>query len=220
MTMQPPSYTVDSNSAAKAGIPKNARIQTSGAYVGVITKAKSVQSQRTGAFGIEFDFKSDSGETSNMMTIWISKESGEVFEGFKAIVDAIAFCTKQRDYAPVMTRIKEYDFDARAEVEVQAWCYPALMNKPVGLILQAEEYAKGSGELATRMNIIGAFGAQSRKLPAELMEKDSKAEMLDKILANLKDKKLKNGGGNQQAGRPAQQNQPVFEDFDDSNIPF
>jgi hypothetical protein len=213
----PPSFTVDTTLAASAG-NGNSRINTSGAYTGIITKAKYVTSSRTGAQGIEFDFKSEAGQTANMMTLWIADANGKTYDGFKGIVDSMAFLMKQNAYSPAQVRVTEYDFAEGQEVTRQVWAYPALMGKPIGLVLQAEEYAKNNGDTGTRMNIVRAFGAASRMTVSEITSKAEKATAIDAMLLTLKDKKI-----NQDRQAPAivgrGQYAEKFDDFDD-DIPF
>lgn len=204
-----------------AGNGRMQRIQTSGAYVGTITKAKHVVSGSKGAHGIEFSFEAEQ-EKADYMTLWVMKQDGSVIEYFQGIADSIATCMKQREYSAQQATITEYDYTTRQKAQVQAWVYPALMNKPVGLILQAEERQKNNGDVVTRMNIVGAFDAQTRQTAVEILDK-AEPELLNKIVASLKDKKLKpqNGYGGYSNTDDAQPQtaQQGFEDYD-GDIPF
>ncbi len=215
--MQAPSFTISSNLIAQSS-SGGQRIKTSGAYTGTIKVAKHVVSSGKGTHGIEFSFESPEGK-ADYMTLWVMQANGDIIQGFKGIADSIAACMQQRGYTPAVATISEYDFESRQEVQVQATVYPELMNKPVGLILQAEEYQKNNGEIATRMNIVGAFNAETKQTAIEVLKKQE-ATKLDEIVANLKDKKLPVS----QQARPtsaggANGAESTFEDFDD-DIPF
>ncbi len=224
---KPPSFKINTDLIRGAGNGGQQRIQTSGAYVGTITKAKHVISRHKQTHGIEFAFESPQGK-ADFMTLWVMQANGSVIEGFQGIADSIAACMKQREYSPQQASITEYNFETRQEEQTQAWIYPALMNKPVGLVLQAEEYRKGNGDIATRMNIVAAFDAQTRQTAVEILD-GAQPEMLDRIVASLKDKKLKESdvqagyagygsySSNQQANGA---DSSSFEDFQDDDIPF
>jgi len=178
-------YNLDTDKARDGDSTGSNRINTSGAYTGIITVAKAVTAN-TGASGIEFSFKSDDGQEAHYMTLYTRNAQGESIFGEKRL-NTIMTCLKVRSINPVQAQIKEYDFDAQQEIEVTRDVYPDLMNKPIGLVLQMEEYFNNSGNKKSRMNIYGAFDAQTRQTAIEILDQ-LPAERLDKMVENVRDK--------------------------------
>jgi hypothetical protein len=185
------------------------RITDTGAYVGVITVAKDVTAQ-TGTTGIELSFKSNDGLEAHFLTLWTKNSNGESIFGEKQL-HALMTCLKAKTITGKDAIIEEYDFDARQNVKRQVTVYPELMNKPIGLVLQREEY-EGSNGIKNKMVFFAPFEAATRKTAAEILDQKP-AEQLDKILSNLKDKLLKTHS------QPASNDGQLPNDFDD-DIPF
>jgi hypothetical protein len=186
------------------------RITDTGAYVGVITVAKDVKAG-TGTTGIELSFKSNDGLEAHYLTLWTKNANGESIFGEKQL-HALMTCLKVKSITGKDAIIEEYDFDARQNVKRQATVYPELMNKPVGLVLQREEY-EGPNGIKNKMVFFAPFEAATRKTAAEILDQKP-AEQLDKILKSLKDKTLKAGS------RTTRTDEQIDADFDDSEIPF
>lgn len=210
--MQAPIIRVSSKTVIEADKSGFSRITKSGAYIGVITLAKA-EASSTKTMGIKFNFDGDEGKAEGM-TLWIQKADGSVINGFMGIIEGIATVLRQREIAPAQAMIKEYDYQEGCEIQKSAYVYQGLMNKRIGLILQAEEYENSNGDTKIKMNIIGSFDPETRMTPSEILEKAAEPKKLEQKLAYLKDKKLT---------RQTQQQSPTssskFEDFEDE-IPF
>lgn len=206
--MNAPTINLDSNMAregsAGAGFQS---IKTSGAYTGMITKAKFVTAS-TGTTGIEFAFECVSGASADFMTLWLQKTDGTQLSGVK-VLHALLACLRLGTATPANGTVECWDKASSAYRPEQATIYPGLMNKPIGLLLQSEEYLGDSG-VKTSMNIFAAFDPESKQMAAEIMDA-APATALDKIVPTLKDKKL--APANQQSS--AQEQPPVYDD-----IPF
>jgi hypothetical protein len=188
-------YNLNTNNAKQVGVA--ARIQEKGAYKGVFTRAEFVQSKK-GTQGIEFSFKAESGQTADYLTIWTVDASGKELYGRK-VIDALMTCLALRSINAKTASIKKYDHEAKQEMQVEATIFPEMMNKPVGLLLVREEYAKNNGTTDWKMTIVGAYEATQLLTPREILEKTGPGQ-LPKIVAVLQDRPMKNKPRQQQAG--------------------
>lgn len=212
-------YQLSADDAREGSGGGSSRISGSGAYIGVLTKAKHIVAT-TGAVGVECEFESKVGEQARF-TLYTHNKSGELIYGCKQL-QALMAVLKLRGIQPQQATIEEYDFDSRQVVKVQAEIYPDLMNKPVGVVFQMEEYMNGSGDVKMRPNFFAPYNAETSQLAVELLDQEP-AKKLEKILQNLQDKKLppqtrppavRGNGGNYPASNANQM--PAFDD----DIPF
>lgn len=205
-------YSLDPNKAREGSGRTSSRITETGAYVGVITVAKAVTAG-TGAKGIELAFKSNDGLDANYLTLYTHNKDGNPIFGEKQLY-ALMTCLKVKTITAVERVITEYDFDMKKDVQKPATVYLELMNKPIGLVLQAEEYENSNHEVKEKMSYFTAFEASTKKLAVEILDQKS-AEALDKILKNLKPKKLKRANGAQ-----SETTAPAEASFKDDDIPW
>jgi hypothetical protein len=210
------SYTLNANNAKAVGVA--ARIDQLGAYVGTFTRAEALSSDK-GTQGVEFSFKSNEGQSADYLTLWTINNQGADLYGRK-VLDALMVCMRVRGIAAKQAKIKKWDAQRGAEVEVLAQIFPELMNKPIGLLLVREEYEKDDGTTAWKMVIVGAFDPGTHQTPREILENVQQPEQLKGMISALRDRPLrkKSGQGGSQGqggGRPA----PNFADMDD-DIPF
>ena len=182
-------YTLDTQAARQANT--TGRITETGAYTGIFTKAKKVVSQK-GVIGIEFSFKDEFDNSADYLTVWTVSKDGNQTYGYKQLM-ALMTCLRLNEIASQSGLVEEYDSVAKQAINVSAEVYPALMNKQIGVLLQAEEYEKGTGEIGQRMNLFGFFDAASRLTAVEILDKKTSPEVLDKMLGSMQPiKKLKN----------------------------
>lgn len=174
-------YTLDTD-AAKQADTGNGRISETGKYVGMFTKAKKVTSTQ-GTEGIEFSFEANNGQSADYLTTWTVNKEGKQIYGFKQLM-ALMTCLKVRTIEPKAGEVEEYDSTAKQMVKHKAEIYPALMNKPVGVLLQMEEYEKKDKSIGTKASFAGFFDPQTEQVAIEILEK-SEARVLEKLVSQL-----------------------------------
>lgn len=213
-------FALTRNDANARKIGGSGRIQTTGAFDGVFTRAEAKKST-TGALGIEFDFKGNDGSTASFLSVWHQNGEGKELSGMK-IVDAILLLLRAKSTSPVMGMVEKWDSVAREVTKQKLLVYPDLMGKQIGLLLQVE-HDEYQGKPTQKMIIYGMYDIASGKTPMEIIDKKPAGGLAGQIAA-LKDKyaKPKNGGtttpahhGNHSGARPASN----FADMDDE-IPF
>ncbi len=180
-------YTIDAN-AARAADQLNSRINETGKYIGVITRAEEVTSKQ-GTKGVEISFRSDDGQTADYLTMWTSSASNPQLYGFKQLM-AIMACCKVRTITATPGQVEKYDRDSGSMAKMAATIYPELTGKRIGLLLQVEEYQKRDGSIGEKMGLAGAFEADTKYTASEIMDKAIKPEKLARMVASLKDRRL------------------------------
>ena len=213
-------YSLDTK-AARAADTSGASIKELGKYVGEFTQAKALVSKNTGAKGIEFAFKSMSGQKANL-SIYTMSASGEHYQGYDALM-AIMTCMSLRNIKPVLGKAVKYDYDTRKEVTEECEIFPDLC-KPIGLLLETEDYLKQNGETGTRMVMKSIFQANTELVASEILDKKTVPQQLEKMVTGLRHRALKTAQrtaqhSSSQSGPPA--GHPAAGGFDDpDDIPF
>ncbi len=206
-------YDLDVNSARKADT-SGASIKELGKYVGEFTQAKEITSKRTGTKGIEFAFKSTSGQKANL-SIYTMSAAGEKYQGYDALM-AIMTCMGLRNIKPVEGMVSRYDYDQKEDVQEKGKMFSDL-HKPIGLLLETEDYSKKDGSVGTRMVLKNVFRASDEFTASEILDRKTAPELLPKFVAGLRHRPLKG------AARPAQHHDNAMPDVpysDDDSIPF
>jgi hypothetical protein len=211
-------YAVNRENAIAAS--GNARISEKGKYVGQFTRAEYVVSDK-GTIGIDFSFKGSDGATADYLTIWTqSKDGSEIFG--RKVVDAMMTCVRAKTMEAKRARVEKYNAATKQKEMMDAYIYPELMGRDIGLLLYVEEYVKNNGNVGTKMVISGCFEADSGKTAQEIWLKEP-ATALPGLVASLRDKPLaggakpaarSSGGGNSQTPPSGGY------DFDDQDISF
>lgn len=208
-------YALDTQSARKAD-QTGSRITELGKYVGTFTQAEDITAG-TGTKGLALRFESN-GQSANL-SLYTMKSDGEKIMGYQALM-AIITCMQLRNIAPKAGTVKVWDNETRTEVTKQAQVFPELCGKPIGLLLETEDYTKNDGGIGTRMVIAGIFRADTELTASEILDKKTQPEQLHKMVARLHHRPVK--GAAKQAPRPAAATAgggSGFDDFDDQ-IPF
>lgn len=213
-------YTLDPAEAKKTEYT-GSRIDETGKYLGKFTRAEDIKAQ-SGAIGIEFDFEATDGRKTRL-NIYTRNKLGEPIFGQKMLM-ALMTCMKVREINAKAAKVTKYDYDTKADAVKDAHVFPELQEKPIGLLLQAEEYEKSDGSgTGWKMNIAGCFDSATELTPSEILDKRTKPEVLAKMVAALKDKPLKAGAAPRAAATGGGGNAPAgagrFDDMDD-DIPF
>lgn len=182
-----PIYELDRERAIQGSGSVLQRISKTGAYKGIFTKAKAIVADK-GSLGIEFDFEAVDGSIAKFMKLWTFNKSLEIIHGQNKL-NAIMTCMRVHKLKPAKRMIKDYDLSQGKEVETMAVLYPDLMNTPIGLFLQSEEYITNAGNISYQMNIFSAFNAQTMQTASEMWNKQQPTE-IEKFVETVKDKKL------------------------------
>lgn len=206
-------YNLDTD-AAKQADSGNGRINETGKYIGMFTKAKKVSSKQ-GTQGIEFSFEANNGQTADYLTVWTINSEGKQIYGYKQLM-ALMTCLKVCSIDAKMGEVEEYDTAAKQMITHQAEIYPALMNKPIGVLLQMEEYEKKDSSVGTKPTFAGFFDPQTEQVAVEILEK-SEARVLEKLVGQLVPvKKMKGSRSTSNAAYSGAESGPAFDD----SIPF
>lgn len=182
-------YTLDPN-AAKQADNFFSKIEQKGKYLGVITRAEQVTSQK-GSKGVDFSFKANDGATADYLTLWTHNTDGKQLQGFNTLM-AIMTCLRVRELKAEDGEVEKYDRDQQKRVKAVAPLFKELMGKPIGLLIHMEEYAKTKGGSAWKPMISAPFD-KDEFTASEILAKAQKPETLAKMVQALRDRLLRNG---------------------------
>lgn len=207
-------YTLDMD-AAKQADTGGGRITETGKYIGQFKVAKKVLSTK-GTQGIEFSFEATNGQSADYLSMWTVNQAGERIYGFKQLM-ALMTCLRVKGMSASMATIEEYDRDSNGMVKKQAEVYKDLMNKPIGILLQMEEYEKKDGTVGEKPAFAGFFDAKTEQVATEVLEQ-AQPKILEKLIGQLVPvRKLK---GSRSAAPASHSNSMPPSAFDDDSIPF
>lgn len=211
-------YALDTKAAQKADQTGN-RINSLGKYVGTFTQAEDITAT-TGTKGIALRFESNGQGAS--LSLYTKKADGETIMGFQTLM-AIMTCLGLRNIEPKQGTVKAWDRDSNTEITKNATVFPDLCGKPIGLLLETEDYLKSDGSTGTKMVVAGIFQAKTELTATEILERKTTPLMLPKMVERLHHRPLKAAKATASA-RPAAQTSAGgsgsgFEDMDD-DIPF
>jgi hypothetical protein len=178
------SLNLDINDARQAD-RLNSSIRESGKYIGVITRAEKLLSEKN-TEGLGISFKTDDGATANYLDLYTVNAKGEKLPSM-ATVQAILCCTKTKSANEGNITFKAWDKVQKKEVDKTANGYPDLMGKRIGLLLQRElsDNPKDSSKPNDRVVVYGVFEAETGFTASEILDKATKPEKLDKMLQVL-----------------------------------
>lgn len=215
-------YTLDVQAARHADTA-GATIKEIGKYVGEFIQAKDVVTKKGGR-GIEFIFKSQGGQKANL-AIYTTGANGDRYQGYDALM-AIMTCLQLRGIKTAPGKVTRYDFEAKKEVIEDGTVFPDL-HKPIGVLLETEDYEKKDGSIGTRMVLKNVFQPSTELTASEILDKKTQPELLAKMVEGLRHRPLKgarqpaprqdDGFGGPPAGHPASSG---FDEMDDGSIPF
>jgi len=196
-------------------------IQRTGKYTGKFTQAVCFEAQ-SGAKGVEFTFISDTGEQTDF-SIFTQGKDGQDLYGLNQ-VHAIMACMRLRGATVAMQKASVWDNNERKRVEKLVPQLAGILNKPIGVLLELEEYEGRDGDTKKRMQFAHAFEAASELMADEVLAKKETPERLPREVAKLKDRAMRERGGGRSlppfnANKPHDERNPPPADFDD-DIPF
>jgi hypothetical protein len=209
-------YQLDTTEARKAD-SAGAFITGMGKYIGQFTQAADITTN-TGTRGIALNFETGEGQKARL-SIYTLRANGEKIMGHQTLM-AIMTCLKLKAIEARPGQVKHWNFETRAEETVQGKLYPDLQGKPIGLLLETEDYLKRDGSTGTRMVIKGVFQADTELTASEMLDRKTRPEQLARMVAGLRHRPLKNAApapaaqANSSAGSGS-----GFDDLDDG-IPF
>ncbi|MDR0274112.1 MAG: hypothetical protein LBI48_01990 [Burkholderiaceae bacterium] len=207
-------YKLDTNEARKAD-NAGAFISEIGKYIGKFTQAEDIKAT-TGTRGIALNFESDAGQKARL-SLYTEKANGDRIMGYHTLM-AIMACLQLRGIEPRPGPVKHWNPDTRAEETENGTLYPDLQNKPIGLLLETEDYLRKDGKSSTRMVIKGVFQASTELTASEILDRKTKPEQLARMVASLRHRPLKGNpatlAAHAQSGAGS-----GFDDMDD-DIPF
>lgn len=209
-------YALDSTAARKADTT-GSMISELGKYVGQFIQAEEVKAS-TGTEGIAFVFQSQSGQKARV-SLYTLKTDGTKLSGFETVM-AIMTCLSLRNIDAKPGTITRWNSEIKAEEKVPGRIFPELQGKPIGVLLETEDYTKNDGNLGTRMVLKAVFQAGTELTASEILDKKTTPEHLPRMVAGLRHRPLK-------TAKPAQRSAPApaggsgsgFDDMDD-DIPF
>lgn len=207
-------YALDANEARKADSTGNS-IREMGKYTGTFTQAEDITAS-TGTKGIALTFEANGQKTR--FSLYTKRSNGETIMGFQALM-AIMACLGLRNITPQQGTIKFWDNEAKTEKTRQGTVFPELCNKPIGVLLETEDYLNRDGEVRTRMVFAGAFQAGTELTASEILDRKTKPEQLVKQVSYLHHRPVKPAKGAAPAASRAAPTGSGFDDMDD-DIPF
>lgn len=205
-------YKLDTQAARKADAGSSF-IKEIGKYVGEFTQVEDITA-KTGARGIGFSFEANDGQKADFQ-IYTQSAQGEKYSGFDALM-TIMTCMSLKNIEPKAGKVTHYDYDAKADVTKDAQIFPELM-KPIGILLETEDYINQSGDTKTKMVLKNVFQADTELTASEILDRKTKPEKLEGMVAALRHRPAK--GAKPLPARTSNQPAPVGMD-DDSEIPF
>lgn len=211
-------YTLDPQAARKADIT-GGMITEIGKYVGTFTQAVDITAS-TGTKGIALAFQTTAGQKARL-SLYTLKSDGEKLMGFQAL-SAIMTCLSLRQLSPKPGTYLKWNSETKTDDKVQGEVFPDLCNKPIGVLLETEDYPKGDGGTGTRMVLKGLFQANTELTASEILDKKTVPEQLPRMVQALRHRPVRGA-----AKHPAPQRQSApanggsgFDDFDSDEIPF
>lgn len=181
-----------------------------GKYIGRFTRAEAVESDQ-GTEGIEFTFESRDGQSADFLTLWTVNAEGKEIYGMK-VLNSMMTCLRVKSIKPTNAVIEKFSNGVKKKMD--ATIYLDLMNKPIGVLLQREDYEKKNHDIGTKFNIFACFDPQSEMMAGEILDRATKPEQLAKVMKTLRDKPMQKRAPTA-ANIPAQ----AAPDFDD-DIPW
>lgn len=205
--------------AAKEANSGGKRITETGKYQGQIVVA-FYECNQNGTESLNIMFRADNGQEAGPLNIYTHNGKGEALAGYKT-ANAIMTCCRVKALTPVSAPVQLYDFDSRSMVSKQKEIYKELTGKPIGLVLQQEEYEKRDGTIGERMVIAAPFEAGTELMAGEILDQKKEPDQLGKYMdyiakSPVRKLKAKSGGTAAPASSAPAGN---YDDFDD-DIPF
>lgn len=210
-------YTRDDQLAVQPETNFGGRIETSGAYIGRLTLAKE-RTAKTGTRGIEFNFEADDGRVARYLTLWVARANGEKIEYPYSLLSALMACLDVKSIESSAATIDEWNTASGMMAPTEAQIFLALMNKPIGILLQREE-REWEGKTYVSMKIVQFFDPRDRSTPSEIISGKRSGQALEKMVTNLRETVVRSDAPPAGAA-PAGASPAGFAEIDDDDVPF
>ncbi len=193
-------------------------ITETGKYLGTITRAEKLKS-KNGVEGLGLSFKSNDGATANYLDVYTVKENGDKLRGYN-VVQALLCCLRLKTVDEGPIQFEKWDNSQRKMVPASGNGYPAMMGKPIGMVLQkAIETHSQTGEDSEKIQIVVVFEASTGLSASEILDSKTKPERIDAIMKMLKPVRDMRKAGARAAQPKTGAPSSAGLDFDD-DIPF
>lgn len=212
------SYTRDDQLAVQPEANFGGKIETTGAYVGQLTLAKE-RTAKTGTKGIEFTFEAEDGRVARYLTLWVARANGEKIEYPYSLLSALMACLGVKNINSESATVEEWNPATSTREPVEAQIFPALMNKPIGILLQREE-RQWEGKTYVGMKMVEFFDPSDRSTPAEIMSGSRSGQALDKLAANLRETVVRTDAPPPGVDAATGTGRTGFTGIEDDDVPF
>lgn len=210
-------FQLDTKAAARAD-SQTPNLRKSGAFAGQITAARTYLT-RSGAQMLEIIFVAHEGK-ANINLCLFKKDGSENFG--RDMFMSMLTCLRLKNVNAVKSTIKD-----RNGNDQEAYLFPDLAGREIGFLLQyaPEEYQASDGTIrvADRVNLVTSFEPSTGLVAKEILERVTKAELLEIRKEHVNDKPLKklSQSANDFEAPPVRQavKQPL-DNIDDDDIPF
>ena len=210
-------FQLDTKAAARAD-SQTSNIRKSGAFAGQITAARTYIT-RSGAQMLEIIFVAHEGKAN--ITLCLFKKDGTENFGRDMFMSMLT-CLRLKNVNAVKSTIKD-----RNGNDQEAYLFPDLAGREIGFLLQyaPEEYQASDGTIrvADRVNLVTSFEPSTGLVAKEILERVTKAELLEIRKEHVSDKPLKklSVSDNEFENPPVKKaaKQPL-DNIDDDDIPF
>jgi hypothetical protein len=205
-------YSLNTKAARQAD-ERSGRIAEIGKYVGIFSRAEDVTSKKE-TRGIDFAFETPERQSANF-TLWTYNKEGAELYGFKQL-QSLMTCLRVKDMAPKAAIVRKWDRTAEGMVDVEGMIFEALMNQPIGILFETEDYPKNDGTTGTKVVPAYFFDAKSELTASEILDKKVTPAQLAKLVMTLKHRPLRG----KQPAPMASGAVPAGNGFEDDDAPF
>jgi hypothetical protein len=175
--------------AARQADERFGRIEQHGAYTGVFLRAEDITS-RNGARGIDFEFETAEKQSATF-SVWTFDRQGKEIPSSMKLVSAMLTCFALRNIEPQAVRVKKWNRDVGARQEMDVEGFPMLMNKPIGVLFDTEDYQKNDGSLGSRVVLAGFYRAADGLMAGEILDKKVTGAQLQKFIGTLRHRPMR-----------------------------
>lgn len=211
-------FTLDAQAAKEAG-NSGQHITDAGLYTGKLRAAWYEKNQK-GTESVHLLFETSTG-ASTKLALYTHNGKGEPLSSYKTL-NALMTCLKLRELQAKPGMVEMWDYDLGGMASKAKDTYPGLLDKPIGLALQGEEYETQSGDVRIRMNIVAPYDPVTNKVAAEVLGNGEAKALagIAKMLEATPVRKLKKRSSGNSSDHPYAPGSGSDAPFADDDIPF